>query len=131
MLYLDASALVKLVVEEPESESLAAFLHQHRVVTLVSSVVARVELVRAARRHDAASALARAISLVHELALVSLDEDIMESASMIGDAGLRTLDALHLASAASLGSRLTALVAYDLRLLEAAEGLGLPTSSPT
>lgn len=99
-------------------------------VEIAANTPAGVVVIRTGLPRTRAYAAATS-SLLHELALVPLDEDILESASMIGDVGLRTSDALHLASAASLGSRLTALVAYDLRLLDAADALGLPTGSPT
>ncbi len=101
LVYLDTSALVKLVVEEPESDTLAHWLDDHPNSLLVTSVIGRVELVRACRRHSDQAAVA-AVSLLAELALVPMDATVLEIASTVGAETLRTRDALHLASASGL-----------------------------
>ena len=124
---LDSSALVKLVDQEPESEALAQFLHlrPHQV----SSALARVEVVRAARTRGPA-AVAKARVLLDALRLFALDEELLDSAAEVGSPGLRSLDAIHLASALAMGRTLGALVTYDRRMAAAARQLGLPVIAP-
>jgi predicted nucleic acid-binding protein len=129
LIYLDASALVKLVVDEPESAALAEWLDDRPEQPLCTSVIGKVEVLRASRRHGS-QALAVASSVLAELALVPTDSAMLELAASLEPAGLRTLDALHLASAAGLGGDLAHLVAYDDRLSEAARLLGLPVAQP-
>lgn len=126
-LYLDSSALVKLIETEPETAAL------HSVMSVPgprhASALVRVEVPRAARRHGARSA-ARAHLLVDTLDLIELDDALLAEAAGVGDARLRTLDAIHLASALVLGDELDALVTYDLRLAEAATELGIRVEAP-
>jgi predicted nucleic acid-binding protein len=129
VLYLDTSALVKLVVEEPESADLAAWLDERPDEVLCTSVIGRVELLRAARRRGPETTPA-ASQLLAEIALVPVDHLVLDLATALEPAALRTLDALHLASASSLGDAVTAVVAYDERLLRAADLIGISTASP-
>lgn len=126
MLYVDSSALVKLVAEEPESRALARFV-RGRSAELVTSVVTSVEVRRAARRVGTTEAGERALRTV---ALVELTRAIRHRAVAIEPAPLRTLDAIQLATALALGDELESLVAYDLRLVEAARANGLDVVSP-
>lgn len=128
-IYLDTSALVKLVVEEPESAALADWLDDRPDEVLCSSAVSRVELLRAARRRGPATVPA-AVALLAELALIPVDGPLLEIAAELEPPGLRTLDALHLASAATLAPDLGHFVAYDGRLLEGAQLLEVPVVSP-
>lgn len=129
VVYLDTSALVKLVVEEIESTALAAWVDDRPDDVLCTSALSRVELVRASRRRSPAT-VASAIALLAELALLPLDGPVLDLAAELDPSGLRTLDALQLASAATLRHDLGWFVAYDTRLLDAAEQLGLPTAAP-
>lgn len=129
VLYLDTSALVKLVVEEPESAALAKFLDDQPDAVLCTSVVGEVELHRAAARHSAAAERA-ALTVLAQVGVLPLSREISWAASSLQPTGLRTLDALHIATAASMGSDLRALVAYELRLFEAAVEMDLPVASP-
>jgi predicted nucleic acid-binding protein len=129
VLYLDTSALVKLVVEERESADLAAWLDERPDEVLCTSVIGRVELLRAARRRGPETTPA-ASQLLAEIALVPVDHLVLDLATALEPAALRTLDALHLASASSLGDAVTAVVAYDERLLRAADLIGISTASP-
>jgi predicted nucleic acid-binding protein len=129
VLYLDTSALVKLVVEEPESADLAAWLDERPDEVLCTSVIGRVELLRVARRRGPETTPA-ASQLLAEIALVPVDHLVLDLATALEPAALRTLDALHLASASSLGDAVTAVVAYDERLLRAADLIGISTASP-
>ncbi len=125
--YLDSSALVKLVLEERETTSLLTFLagrHTH-----VSSVLAYVEVSRAARRATE-SAAERTSDVLELVNLIELDRAILDGACAVEPEGVRTLDAIHLATALSLGETLDAFVTYDLRQAGAAAGVGLDVVTP-
>ncbi|HEV8421407.1 MAG TPA: type II toxin-antitoxin system VapC family toxin, partial [Actinomycetota bacterium] len=100
LLYLDSSAIVKLVFAEPQSMALRELLRSWP--ERVSSVIAAVEVSRAARRVGA-SAARRAEEVVTRLGLIDLDDDVIQRASKLRPPELRTLDAIHLATALSLG----------------------------
>jgi uncharacterized protein len=123
--YLDTSAIAKLAVAEDESDALAAALIDARA--RVTSRVGLVEFRRLCYRSDVAAE--RAASVVSALVTVELDEQIERLAATL-DVGLRTLDAIHLASALSLGEELSAFVCYDARLSAAAGAAGLPAIAP-
>ena len=125
-LYLDASALVKLVVPEAETAPLTAFVERHAVLTSCS--LARVEVLRAARPHGA-DAIATARTLIAKLDLVQHDDELLNLAGDL-DGPLRSLDAVHVAAAMELGEGLVALVTYDRQMARAAESLGLPVAAP-
>ena len=125
-LYLDASALVKLVVPEVETAPLTAFVERH--VVLTSCSLARVEVLRAARPHGA-DAIATARALIAKLDLVQLDDELLNLAGDL-DGPLRSLDAVHIAAALELGEGLGAFVTYDRQMTRAAESLGLPVVAP-
>jgi uncharacterized protein len=128
LLYLDSSAIVKLVVAEPESPALMAFLE--RWPLRISSAVARVEVLRAVKRARAGTAVRRrAARVLARLALVNIDEPVLAAAVRLGPADLRTLDALHLATARSLED-LAGLVTYDKRLARAAVRARLKVWAP-
>jgi uncharacterized protein len=126
--YLDSSAIVKLVIREPETEALLAFLEPRHV--RVTSALARVEVVRAVRRHGR-TATRRAAAMLDALSQLALDETLLDSAAAIIANQLRSLDAIHLASAQQLEGELDVLVTYDEQMLAAARTLGLPVSLPT
>ena len=128
MIYVDTSALAKLVVDEAESAALSAWLDERADEILATSIVTRVELVRAATRHSAQARLA-ALALLGELALIPLDPVVADIAWALEPATLRSLDALHVASATTLSGD-TVMVAYDERLLAAARNAGLACESP-
>lgn len=128
MIYLDTSALVKLVIEEAESADLERWL-VYQEQPFATSLIGRVELIRACRRIDPAS-VATANLLLADLPIVPLTSWIYETAENIGPPTLRTLDALHLAAAFELGDALTSFVAYDKRLRDAAALANLPVNTP-
>jgi predicted nucleic acid-binding protein len=130
MIYLDSSALLKLLFEESESAALASWIAERVDTPLVCSELAKVEVVRATRRLDAA-AVPAARTLVSQLDLIPLNGGLIEEAADAGDPLLRTLDAIHLASALSIRGELTAFVAYDSRLITAARDAGIDTISPS
>ena len=128
MIYLDTFALVKLVIEEAESEALERWLVlQEQPFT--TSVIGRVELIRACRRIEPDS-VATANLLLADLPFVPLTSWVVETAENIGPPTLRSLDALHLASAFELGDALTGFIAYDKRLRDAAVLTNLPVMTP-
>jgi predicted nucleic acid-binding protein len=125
-IYLDASALVKLVQHERESDALRRELAARR--RWASSVVAAVEVRLAARRSGVEGAVEQAESVLAKLALVALDTSVVLRAGR--EEGLRALDAIHLASALALGDELEAFVVYDEPLRLAAVTGGLPVAAP-
>ena len=117
--YLDASAIVKLVVPEPETDALLAALI--RWPDRVSSELARVEVHRALWRAGAPRAVrARADAVLSGLVLIRIDDPVLSRATAFKDAALRALDAIHLAAALSLGDDPDAFITYDRRLARAA-----------
>ena len=128
LLYLDSSAIVKLVVPEPESPALREFLASWP--ERVSSVVARIEVERVGRRIGR-EAVRRARKVLSRIALVELDEEVVRGATTVEPVGLRTLDAIHLATARSLGRDLGAFCAYDFRMAEAAAHSGIEVLAPS
>lgn len=125
--YLDSSAIVKLVVREAESAALGLYLRRRR--PLVSSALARTEVSRALRALGPA-ALDRGRAVLSRLDLVRVNERILASAGVLEPPELRSLDAIHLATARELGADLDQLVTYDDRMARAARGLGLRVVAP-
>ncbi len=117
MIYLDTSAMVKLVAAEPESKSLIDWLNDHPDESLVTSSIGRIELIRAASRIGAVTAALRLASTIDTLVL---SDSVAAMAATIGPPELRTLDAIHLATAHMHQSRLLAFCAYGHRLSAAA-----------
>ena len=118
--YLDASAIVKLVVEETESAALKGYLTDRSI--------ARVEVVRAVR-HKGPIAVRTARTVLDNIDLIQLDDELLDLAGEL-EGPLRSLDAIHLAAALELGRELEAVVTYDARMTRAAEALGLPVAAP-
>ena len=124
--YVDASALVKLVLAEPESVDMVRwYVESERVST---SLVGIIETRRAVARrpHDPID-LERVLSGIE---VVGINARLADRAAGIAPATVRTLDAIHLATALAIGSALGSFVTYDDRLAEAARALGLPVVSP-
>lgn len=133
LFYLDASALVKLVREEPESAALGAYLEG---ADLVSSELVLTEIPRAIRRavaDDPALLLdqfaEQADEVLAAVAIAPLDRDILVAAGALPEPALRALDAIHVASALAL-SPFDAFVTYDERQGAAARLSGLRTVTP-
>jgi uncharacterized protein len=127
VVYLDSSALVKLVVAEPESSALRRELRGEP--DRASCTLARVEVVRAVRPHGAA-AVTRARRLLRRIDLVQLDDELLDAAAMLDGGVLRSLDAIHLAAAQTLGDDLDAVITYDERMTTAARLIGLAVRAP-
>ena len=127
-LYLDSSAFVKVLIAEPGSGALRAFLSK-RPERRVSSAVLRPEALRAVR-HLGSDALATVRDGLRNVDLVAIDDRILDAAGVLEPRILRTLDAIHVATALSIGDDLAEIVPYDDRMAEAARLLGLQTTSP-
>jgi len=130
LIYLDASALVKLIVTEPESDALLAFLRSRP--DRLSSALSLTEVPRALRRAQfGEAARRRAQRLLARLALVDVDRRILSAAVALEPPTLRTLAAIHLATALAVREDLGSLVTYDRRLAAAAGRLDLEVSAPS
>ncbi|MEX0659225.1 MAG: type II toxin-antitoxin system VapC family toxin [Egibacteraceae bacterium] len=126
VLYVDTSALVKLVRTEAESGALVSFLAERRWVI---GDLHRAELRRAVRRAGPQTS-ARADRLLAELDTIVLDGSMLDAAGRLDPAALRTLDAIHLACARTLDVDLAGVVTYDERLGDAARHHGIRTFTP-
>ena len=129
MIYLDTSAFVKLIRGERETPALQGFLTEHPGTPVVSSALLVVETRRAVLR-EAPGELARADLLLTRIDQVDITNAVLEAASRLPDPTLRSLDAIHLATALQLGRDLEALVTYDCRLAAAAGRQRLPVLTP-
>lgn len=129
--YLDASAIAKLATLEAETRALRAHLRQHQ--HLITSRLATVEVSRALLRRSPetqATAAEPIREIFEHLLVVELDEGIAATAATLAPATLRSLDAIHLASALAIGEELTEVVTYDARLAAAARSAGLEVRAP-
>lgn len=131
MIYLDTSALVKLIRIEVESDALGDWLDERTEIRWITSALAEVELPRAIRV-AAPEGLSAVPSVLARLDRFEIDSVIRATAAAYPDPALRSLDAIHLATAqtATAAASLTALVTYDTRLSEAADALGITTVAP-
>jgi predicted nucleic acid-binding protein len=142
MIYFDTCALLKLIREDAHSEALGAFIDAQPATRWFSSEIARTELARTVRRinHDDRGRLTDGPRLRAELSyaeriwerldLIAVSTRILDEAAAIEQPFLRTLDAIHLAAAASMHGSLSAFVTYDKRLAAAAQETGLPVWPP-
>lgn len=118
LIYLDSSSIIKLVIQEAGSAALIEFLRNRPQRT--SSAVARVEVLRSLHRAGATPTQRdHAAEILRRLALIRINDAILESAAALEPFDLRSLDALHLASALSLQPDLDGIVTYDRRLASA------------
>ncbi len=129
MIYFDSSALLKLLFDEPESAALVSWLQDREGLPPVSSELTQVEVIIASRRLDPA-VVPVARRLLGQVDLVPLRGAVLDRAAEVGEPPLRTLDALHLASALVLGAGLSAFLTYDARLAAAARAAGVPVAHP-
>lgn len=129
MIYLDSSALLKLLILEPETADLRRWLLDRQGLTLTSSELAKVEVMRGCRRLDS-GLLPAARELLSGINLIALSGNVIALAGEVGEPLLRSLDTVHLASALSIVRELTAFVAYDRRLAAAAATAGLELFQP-
>jgi len=127
LLYLDTSALVKLVVREDETAALLAALAGAELVT---SALARTEIARAVTRAGVGSRQARADQVLARTAQLVIDDGTLDHAGTLLPPALRSLDAIHVAAALGLADRLDGLITYDVRMAAAARAHGLTVRSP-
>lgn len=125
--YLDTSAFVKAPLGERDARALAAAADAWGM--RASSAILRVEATRAAARVGTPAVEAVGAAL-RRVVLVPVDDEVLDIAAHVADPGVRSLDAIHLATALSLGDDLGVLLTYDARMAEAARSLGLPVESP-
>jgi predicted nucleic acid-binding protein len=125
--YVDSSAIVKLAVAEPESRALRSYLS--RRVPLVSSALARAEVARALLP-SGPEAVARGEEVLRRVQLLRVNDRVLREAGRMGPAELRSLDAIHLASARELGPSVRQIVTYDERMADAARASGWAVASP-
>lgn len=125
--YLDSSAIVKLAVREPESLALRRYLRRRQ--PLVSSALARTEVLRALLPAGD-EAVTRGRTVLQRIDLVRVNDRILNAAGVLRPPPLRSLDAIHLATAQELGDELSALVTYDDRMVDAAKHLGYRIVQP-
>jgi len=142
VIYFDTCALLKLIRADTQSQALGPFIDARPATRWFSSEVARTELARTIRRinHDdrgrlldesrLRAELGYAEGLWERLDLIAVSTRVLGEAADIEQPFLRTLDAIHLAAAASLRTSLSAFVTYDKRLAPAAQEAGLPVLSP-
>jgi len=128
-LYLDSSAIVKLVSAEMESLALFEFIQSYE--ERISSILARVEVQRALRRaRGTAAERRRADRVLERISLLRIDDPILALASRVSPPDLRSLDAIHLATALSVGDAIAGVVTYDDRLARAAATARLQVFAP-
>ncbi len=127
MLYLDSSAVLKLLVDENESMALEGYLEGK--FDMVTSALAVTEVIIGVRRHGAMP-LKEAYAVFETIDLIEIEDAILRSAGTVGLPTLGTLDAIHIATALTLGDELDALVTYDRRMQEAATALGIEFAAP-
>ncbi len=125
--YLDSSAIVRLVIDEPESQVLRD--HLDGGGPRASCALARIEVERAVSDHGPA-AVRRGHVALKAIELIRLDDVLIDRAAVLARGPLRTIDALHLAAAAALGEDLAELITYDRRMAGAATALGMRVRAP-
>jgi len=129
VIYLDSSAVIKLIHLESETEQLNTWLSDHRGMPMMTSDLTRVEVHRATVRLNSV-AFPAMLATLDKFAYLPMTRTILNQAATLGDPLLRTLDALHLASAISIRGDLAAVVTYDHRMASAASTAGLFVARP-
>jgi predicted nucleic acid-binding protein len=128
--YLDSSAAMKLAVLEPQSRALLEFLAAWP--DRFASALILVEVPRALRRIGASIATRRrAEETLSRIDVIGIDDDVLARAARVEPPSLRSLDAIHLATAMTIGDELGVFVTYDVRLANAAVHAALPVESPS
>jgi len=125
--YLDSSALVKLAVREPESEALRRYIRRRR--PLISSALARTEVARALLALGP-EAIQRGQDVLARVDLVRVNDRVLNAAGAMMPLDLRSLEAIHLATAQQLGADLARIITYDERMAAAAKALGWAVAAP-
>ena len=126
--YVDSSAIVKLIVKEKESVGLRRYLRGRQA--LVSSALAVTEVKRAVLQLGV-PVVQRAVDVLNRIELVRLNKEVLNAAGVMKPDELRSLDAIHLATAALFETTLSDLVTYDARMASAARAKGWTVASPS
>jgi predicted nucleic acid-binding protein len=127
LIYLDASALVTLIAGRPYARELNSYLAAHPGTPMATSTLGFVETVRTLdRMGDFPTAMQ---TLIREYTEILLTEEVRDAAAQL-PGGVRTLDAVHIASAQAIGDALDVLLTYDKRLRDVARSIGIPAESP-
>jgi predicted nucleic acid-binding protein len=132
VIYLDSCAIVKLIRPEDESVPLSDWLNDQGDAVVVTTELAEVEVARALRRNSPAR-LAAMPNVLAQINRIEMDASVRATAAAYVDPLLRSLDAIHLATADTLvasGKPVSAFVTYDRRLASAAVELGLSVAAP-
>ncbi|RSM69845.1 PIN domain-containing protein [Kibdelosporangium aridum] len=132
MIYLDSCAIIKLIAQEPESGALADWIEDHARADLVTSMLSEVEVPRALRRGHP-QLLGAVTGVLKRLYRIEINDEVRATAAAYLEPNLRSLDAIHLATAdavAALGKNVEAFVTYDKRLAEAAARSGHTVVAP-
>ena len=129
MYYLDTSAAIKLLFNEPESQAMRRWVEEAEG-RVASSDLLHAELMRATARIDM-DKLEDAQAIIRDLYMMRLSSGVYRRAGNLGPTEMRTLDALHLAAAMELGGDLEGIVTYDVRMAKGAESLGIEVVGPT
>jgi predicted nucleic acid-binding protein len=127
LIYLDASALITLLAGRQYAPELRRFLAGRPGTPMGTSTIGFVETVRALDRIGDYPHVMR--DLVQNFTEILVTEEVRDGAALL-PAGVRTLDAVHIASAQVVGSSLNTLISYDNRTLDVARSVGLPTAAP-
>lgn len=127
MIYLDASALITLLAGRQYAPELRQFLAGRPGTPMGTSTIGFVETVRTLDQIGDYPGAMR--DLVQNFTEILVTEEVRDGAALLPP-GVRSLDAVHIASAQVVGSSLTALVSYDRRMLDVARSVGLPTAAP-
>jgi uncharacterized protein len=126
MHYIDASAFVKLIVEEKETQALLKSLPP----SLISGEILTVEVMRTTVHSDAET-IAFARKLLAGINFMPISSEVISIASLFGaHIKSKTLDAIHLAAALSIGSAIDGIITYDKMMIADAKLLGIPVLSP-
>jgi predicted nucleic acid-binding protein len=129
LIYLDTSAFLKTVRAEPQSAAPRSYLETLEAPQFISSALLSVEARRSVLRNDP-TRLPRTDLALFDVEQVEISDIVLETASRMPDPLLRTLDAIHVATAVLIRENVDVLVSYDKRMLTAAAAQGLPIASP-
>jgi predicted nucleic acid-binding protein len=118
---------VKLVLDESDGPALAATVAGRRLTT---SALSEVEVSRAVWRSQGSPQPKEISELFTRVSLLEVSGPVLQAAAQLGPYGLRSLDTIHVSTAALLGDDVEALVTYDKRMVDAASAAGIATLSP-
>lgn len=129
-IYVDTSAVAKLFIAERETSDLRQWLSDRSEPHLVSSALLAVELLRLLRLVSPATVTPAEQFLATDIDIVEITPSILDDATTVLPSRLRTLDAIHLATALDLGASVDVLLTYDKVFIEAARDTGLSVACP-